>query len=303
MISVIIVNWNTGKYLKNCIESLLAVKETIISSIIIVDNDSTDDSLQLINKQNPNIQIIEQKYNLGFSKACNIAFKYVGTKYVLFLNPDIIVKEGVIDTLLLLMEANQNIGIVGPQLINEHNIVQRSCSKRPTFISYILHINKIDRIISNLGYKMTNWDHLSNRYVDHVIGAFYLVKSELYSKLSGFDERYFLFMEDLDFSLKVKQYGYEVYYCADVKSLHYGSRSIKLHQEKYLISYKSKIIFAKQYFGSIQYYSILTTIILHLPLFIIMKLFAFKEFSILSHIRQYIQLMSWLIKSFIKKIT
>jgi len=239
-VSVVIVNFNSKNYLKNCIKFLIKNHINFINKIIIVDNASTDNSMNII--PNKLIKIIKQKKNYGFAKACNIGAKYCKGKYILFLNPDTRLYKNVIKKSLEFMEnpLNDKTAIIGPQMIFNKKI-SISCSYFPNLLRFFSKSVGLDLLLKNTGLFMRDFNHQTSRYVDQVIGAFFMVRKKIFFKLNGFDERFFLFFEDVDFSLRVYNQGYKSFYNANIKCFHRGgvstdnniiSRDFNYHQNK-----------------------------------------------------------------------
>ncbi len=177
-LSIIIVNWNTGQQLKNCLESIAKAKKDNFElvKVIVVDNASSDDSISKIDGIiDFHLEIINNSENRGFAAACNQGTKNIYDDYLLFLNPDTILSE---DSLLksvafLEKKNNENVGIVGIQLTDVKNKIQRTCARFPTSLRFINKIFGIDILLPNKGVHMNDWDHNNDSIVDHVMGAFF----------------------------------------------------------------------------------------------------------------------------------
>jgi GT2 family glycosyltransferase len=252
-VDIIIVNWNSGDYLKECVASLIKFNKKSIKKIIIVDNNSSDKSINNI----PNhklIKIIKQKKNLGFAKGCNIAAKYSNGKYILFLNPDTRLYKNSINKSLEFMEnpTNAKTAIMGAKMIKNRKI-SISCSYFPTFLRFFFKSVGLDMIFKKRGLFMRDFDHKTSKYVDQIIGAFFFIRKKVFLKLKGFDEKFFLFFEEVDLSLRAYNFGYNSFYNADVSCFHQGGVSTSKNQIIRDLNYhKHKIIYAKKHFGFLQ---------------------------------------------------
>lgn len=251
MISVIIVNWNAGQQLVTCIQSVLKSSKGLIQKIVVVDNGSTDDSLEQLGDFDA-LEIIRAEENLGFGRASNLGASHCTSEYILFLNPDAEVYERTFDDLrsYLTSDKPQSVGIVGIQLIDESGHVARSCTRFPSSADFVAGALGMDRIFPKLGHFMSEWPHDESRVVDHVIGAFYLVRRDIFNALSGFDERFFLYLEDLDLSLRAKKAGWNTVFLADIRAFHAGggtSRQIKARRLFYAT--RSKLQYAFKHFS------------------------------------------------------
>jgi GT2 family glycosyltransferase len=245
-ITIIIVNWNSGFHLKNCINSIKISEQGSSLPIVVVDNFSQDNSVNLIQSVD-GVKIITLKENLGFSKACNIGASAASSSLLLFLNPDTIIFKDTILKAVQFMNSptNSNIGICGVNLSDQEGCVARTCVYFPTPLKFIFQSLGIDRFFKKYSHFMTGWSHDTNRIVDQVIGAFFLVRRNLFVQLNGFDPRFFMYFEELDFSLRAFNAGWLSIYLANIKAVHFGggcSKQVKAKRLFYML--RSKILFA-----------------------------------------------------------
>lgn len=272
-IDIVVVNWNSGTQLQTCVESILTFGHGLVSRIIIVDNASTDDSLAHV-KQLPEfsieLHIVSNTQNRGFSAACNQGAAFARSECLLFLNPDTRLFPDSLLTPLTFMRRPENIdlGIIGIQLLGEHDQVSRSCARFPSpamFFAQSMGINRLPGL-RNLSIHMTEWAHDETVTVDHVIGAFYFMRRSLFEALDGFDERFFVYLEDLDFSLRARQAGWRSVYLADAKAFHAGggtSRQVKANRLFY--SLRSRLLYGFKHFTSLQAWMLLGVTLLFEP--------------------------------------
>ena len=248
MIDVIIVNWNAGVQLRRCVES---IDSQIVSRIVVVDNGSKDNSMAFV-KHLSQVEIINAKENLGFGKACNLGANNLNGDYLLFLNPDAAVFPGTLEKAFSFMQepANSRVGICGVQLRDELGHIARSCARFPNPLRFSAHAVGLDRIFPRLGHFMNEWTHDTTQPVDHVIGAFYFVRRKLFDSLGGFDERFFVYLEDLDFSLRARHAGWLSVYLADVHAFHAGGGTSKqVKATRLFYSLRSRLLYAEKHFG------------------------------------------------------
>ena len=250
-IDIVVVNWNSGSQLSNCIEFIQKYDAGLVRNIIVVDNGSVDDSESFLEKQ-ANVKLIRTGENLGFGRACNIGAKHGNSEFVLFLNPDAQLFENSLSSLVQFtrQKENEKNGIFGIQLIDEEGHIAQSCTRFPSIAGLIAHATGFDRVFPALGHFMTEWDHASTRRVDHVIGAFFLLRRPLFDLLHGFDERFFVYLEDLDISYRAKSLGWSAVYFAEAQAFHAGggtSRQVKAKRLFY--SLRSSIIYAFKHFN------------------------------------------------------
>lgn len=259
MISIIIVNWNSNELLTECIESINNYSNSLVDKVVVVDNYSTDNSLSALKKiENLTIdlQIIHNQENLGFGKACNQGAMLCNSKYLLFLNPDTKLYEDTLKESVEFMEkpANYEVGVCGIQLIDERKEIQRSCTRFPSPISMIVYSLGLNRLpfLVNRSYQMLEWDHKKSQKVDHVIGAFYFIRNNVFRQVGGFDEDYFVYLEDLDLSLRINKLGYRSFYNANIKAYHKGGgTSERVKAKRLFYSLESRIKYSKKHFPPI----------------------------------------------------
>jgi GT2 family glycosyltransferase len=262
MIDIVIVNWNSGNFIKDCISSINNYSNGLIKQIIVIDNNSTDYS-DISIKGMPNVNLIKLESNYGFAKACNIGSSYSKSKYILFLNPDTTVYSGVFERVFAFMEDKNNIrtGICGVQQINKNKDISRHSNTFPTIFSYVFMITGLSNVFPRLGHVMKYWDHKESRKVDHVIGSFYFIRSAVFEMANGFDERFFMYLEDLDLSYRVKELGWDSMYLSDVKIMHYaGGSSKRVKAKRLFYSMQSRLLYVEKYFGKKSYFLVLMLI-------------------------------------------
>jgi GT2 family glycosyltransferase len=273
MVSVIIVNWNAGCQLAEAVTSIVRYHHGRVSSVIIVDNASSDDSLARVealgNLPFP-IQIVLNTENRGFGAACNQGAALAGSDYLLFLNPDTRLFEDSLSAPLAFMQRPENVdvGIVGIQLVDENNHIARSCARFPSLSILLAQASGLNRLpwVRHLNTHMFEWAHDKTTTVDHVIGAFYLIRRPLFESLGGFDERFFVYLEDLDLSLRVRKAGWRSVYLADAQAFHAGggtSNQVKAHRLFY--SLRSRLLYGFKHFTPWQAWALLGVTLLLEP--------------------------------------
>ncbi len=250
-VDVVVVNWNSGVQLQACVESVLAFGNGLTGKIIVVDNGSTDGSASAI-EGFPDVTLIRAGENLGFGKACNLGAAQGESKFLLFLNPDACVFPDSLAKVIDFMQksANAKIGICGVQLLDESGHISRSCTRFPSLLGFVSHALGLDRFFPHSGHAMAEWDHAQTREVDQVIGAFFLVRRAVFEAMDGFDERFFVYFEEVDFSRRVRNAGWRSVYIADAQAYHAGggtSRQIKARRLFY--SLRSRLLYAFKHFS------------------------------------------------------
>ena len=271
MIDIVIVNWNSGSQLFDCLESIVMAsrKDFFLTGVIVVDNASSDNSLERLDSLNLPLRIIRNSVNRGFGAACNQGAALCETDYLLFLNPDTKLFDDslTIPIAFMMNELNQDIGICGIQLYDKKGQVSRTCARFPSPTGFVAHAVGLDRFFPRLGHCMAEWDHASNRQVDQVIGAFFLVRHELFEALNGFDERFFVYFEEVDFSLRASQSGWKSIYLAGAQAFHAGGgTSNQIKARRLFYSLRSRLMYADKHFSLLGFLCVLMATLLIEPL-------------------------------------
>lgn len=183
-LDIIIVNWNSGTQLRECLASIVKHGGNQVTRVVVVDNASADASADGIESQfDLPLKVIHNKKNLGFAKACNQGAFWAHSPYLLFLNPDTRLFCDSLAVPLDFMEhpGNRNVGICGIQLVNEQENIARTCANFPTLLRFLAQISGLNKIpgLRDTGVHMSQWDHQSERDVDQVIGAFFFIRRSL----------------------------------------------------------------------------------------------------------------------------
>jgi GT2 family glycosyltransferase len=274
-IDVIVVNWNAGRHLLECVNSFTAVArdDVRLGRIIVVDNGSTDGSLAPLNDLFGRLplKIVRNTENRGFAAACNQGAAQSTADFLLFLNPDTRLKAGSLDkpVALFTTAGSESIGIVGIQLINAAGEVARSCVRRPTGAGMIGQSLGLDRLLPSFfpPHFLSEWPHDATRTVDQVMGAFYMIRRPLFERLGGFDERFFVYFEDLDLALRANALGWSSAYLATAQAFHRGqgtTDAVKAHRLFYFC--RSRILFASKHFTRTPAFAVAATTLLIEPL-------------------------------------
>jgi len=265
-ISVIIVSYNVKEFLYQCILSLKKAIEGLESEIIVVDNNSIDGTAIIIEKYFPDILLIKNKENLGFGKACNQALKLAKGEYILFINPDTIIQEDTIKVMLNFFREHPDAGAAGCKILNSDGTLQLSCRRSfPTpFVAFskLVGLSRLFPKSNVFGkYNLTYLDPDKVYPVDAISGSFMTIKREVYDKVGGFDESFFMYGEDLDYCYRIKEAGWKIYYVPYTKVIHYKGESAKLANFDNIITfYKAMDIFVRKYYS--RSYSLVTDVIL-----------------------------------------
>ena len=237
--------------LGDCLESIyLTVQETKFE-IILVDNSFRDDGLEAVLKCFSEIRLIDNLKNIGFARANNQAAKIATGDFLFFLNPDTIMTEGAIQIMLDYLCSDPSIGVLGPKVLNFDGSIQYSCRRFPTIWSGLFNrYSLMTRLFPNNRYSkdylMLDYDHNSTRSVDWVSGCCMMIPGSIFIKANGFDENYFLFIEDVDLCKTIQKEGYRVDYFPNAKIFHKISSSNSRSAPRTIIKRHQGMIYYNQ---------------------------------------------------------
>src|SRR3989344_4022548 len=228
-LSVIIVNYNTKKLLKDCLASVFKLTESIQFEVIVVDNGSGDGSQQMVRKAFPQAKLILNNDNLGFTKANNQGIKKANGKYILLLNSDTYLIENSLLKLVQTAENLDNLGALGPLLLNEDRSIQQSAGFFPNLPQVFFWMSFIDDLPGGTILKPFHVDHDSfygsDRQVDWVTAAAILLPKSTVSKVGTLDEKIFMYGEEVEWCYRIKRAGLGVYFSPEAKIVHIGRGS------------------------------------------------------------------------------
>jgi len=249
-LSVIILNYNVRYFLEQCVLSVQKALENIDGEIIVIDNNSSDDSCAMMKELFPNIKLIENKENLGFPKGNNIGVAQAKGEYICILNPDTVLAEDTFEkilnfvTLSAVEVPNSEIGIIGCKLIDgTGNFLPESKRGIPTpWVAFtkIFGLYKISNVFGKYYAQHLTENHSGK--VEILVGAFMVMKRELYNEIGGFDENCFMYSDDIDLSYMAIKKGKINYYFHETTVIHYKGEST-IRDEKYMKRFQEAMNF------------------------------------------------------------
>lgn len=228
-LSIVIVTYNSFETIKQCVDSVEKTIKKNSFEIVVIDNDSKDDTSELarnLEKQYKNLLFIKNKENCGFSKANNIGIKHTSGRFLLFLNPDTLVYKNTIDGMIDFMDKTTNAGAATCFVELKNGKLDDSCHRGfPTPWRSSCYFMGLSRLFPKsklfAGYNMTYLDLEKTHEIDSLAGSFMITRREVGEKLGWWDEDFFFYGEDLDFCFRIKQLGYKVYFVPSYRALHY----------------------------------------------------------------------------------
>ncbi len=231
-ITIVIVSYNTAHVLRETISALRQMSGKFKLRCVVIDNASSDESVQVIKGEALHDVLIENPVNVGFGRAINQAIPFLDGRYVLLLNPDAFVSSDSLEKTIAYMETHPTCGILGVKLLGPDGSLQPSCRYFPTPWNLFLHRTGLKRFFPNA--RLVDdlaWNHASVRQCDWVPGCFYLVRKELVEQIGLFDPRYFLYYEEVDHCLAAKRAGWDVVFYPGTTVLHTGGESARSEGE------------------------------------------------------------------------
>ncbi len=236
-LSIVIVNWNTRDFLRDCLKSVYASEGEFTFETIVVDNCSHDGSAAMVREEFPQVHLIESDINGGYAYANNLGLNYLQARYYLLLNPDTVLPPTALKDMLAFMEAHPEAGMAGPKLLMADGQLDLACRRSfPTPENSFYKLFGLSRLFpksERFGqYNLTFLDPDEMAEVDSVVGAFMMVRGEVIEQIGVLDEEYFMYAEDLDWALRAKRAAWKVYYCPHVTVLHYKRRSSEQNRRK-----------------------------------------------------------------------
>ncbi len=215
-LSVCIVSWNVREDLLSCLRSLRGAEGDIRAEVIVVDNASTDGSVEAIRHRFPHVKLIRNNENRGFAAASNQGLAAAGGELLLLLNPDTVLPPGALVELHQAAAQDPGAGIIGPKLVNPDGSLQHSCRRFPTPMAALFRHTFLGRLFPrnrwSAEYVMADWDHTEPREVDWVSGACMLIRRNLYEAIGPLDEGFFWGSEDVDYCFRARRAGRQVLY-------------------------------------------------------------------------------------------
>lgn len=249
-LSIVIVNWNTREFLRKCLASIYAYPPNHEFEIWVVDNASTDNSVEMVRQNFPDVNLIENHNNPGFAGANNQAIRQSYARYVLLLNPDTEVLPGALTKMLEFMEQSPKVGASGARILNPDKTLQTSCYPYPTLFGEFWRLFHLDVFWTHGVYHMQDWPVNVHRKVDVLLGAFLLVRSEVFDQIGLMSEDYFMYTEEVDLCYRIMKKGWNIYWVPQAEIIHHGGQSTRqVSRQMFIQLYKSKVLYFKKHHG------------------------------------------------------
>lgn len=227
-LSIVIVNYKTKGLLKQCLRGILDCQLTLKHEVIVIDNYSNDGSADMVRDNFPSVHIVAAEQNGGFAVGANLGLRQAKGQYILVLNTDIAIFHGAAESLCRYLDQHPQVGIAVPKLINPDGSTQLSVQRFPSFWIPIWRRTPLGKLpqprLVVERYLMTDWDHASDGPVGWALGGCMMIRKEAFQAVGFFDERFFLYVEDVDYCRRMWSRGWEVHYVAGTEMVHYHQR-------------------------------------------------------------------------------
>ncbi len=266
-LSIVIVNYNTEKLLRSCLESVYGGANGTPLDIWVVDNNSRDNSVAMLKSMFPMVKVIQNPSNVGFSRANNLVISQSRSDYILLLNPDTLIIGDAIEQVVKFMKEHPEVGIAGCKVLNRDGTLQLACRRSiPTPEVAFYRLTGLSRLFPRsrvmAKYNMTYESPDLTHEVDAVSGAFLMIRRQVVEEIGLLDERFFMYGEELDWCLRTKRAGWSVMYYPEAQIVHYKGESTKYNSRKAALEfYRAMYLFHRKHFA--KDYSLLTNFLIY----------------------------------------
>jgi hypothetical protein len=223
-LSVVIVAWNAKHYLDLCLESLANEPPRRSMEVLVVDNASADDTIELVEGKFPSVKLIKSKENLGFAKGNNVAIRQCEGRYIALVNPDVIVFPGCLDALADFLDENPKVGNVGPRVFNPDMTQQSTCRRFPTLWNNFCSATHLESIFKGrrffAGEHMFYFPHDRTLAVNVIVGCFSMIRRETFDQVGLLDEDLFMYGDDVDWCRRAWNAGWQVMFYPGARAIH-----------------------------------------------------------------------------------
>ena len=254
-LSIVIVNYNTEKLLRSCLQSVYAGANGTPLDIWVVDNSSRDNSVAMLKSLFPMVRVIQNPSNVGFSRANNVVINQSRSDYILLLNPDTLIIGDAIERVVKFMREHPEVGIAGCKVLNRDGTLQLACRRSiPTPGVAFYRLTGLSRLFPRsrvmARYNMTYASPDQTHEVDAVSGAFLMIRRQVVEQIGPLDERFFMYGEELDWCLRAKRAGWSVMYYPAAQIVHYKGESTKYNSRKAALEfYRAMYLFHRKHFA------------------------------------------------------
>jgi GT2 family glycosyltransferase len=249
-LSIIIVNYNVKDFLMSCLKSCTQAVSRLDAEILVVDNHSSDGSKDAVNQMFPQVIWIQNEENIGFSKASNLGARFANGKFLLFLNPDTILPENIFEKILPFAEKAEKFGALGVRMTDENGDFRMESKRNIPSLK-----NTFNKLFITLLNNKKHGDYYNRSLGEFEVGrteiltgAFFLVSKTVFEQAGGFDERYFMYAEDIDLSVTILKLGFYNYYFGQISVVHFKGKSTQKSLKYYRRFFGAMELFVDKYY-------------------------------------------------------
>jgi O-antigen biosynthesis protein len=254
-LSVIIVNYNVRFFLEQCLYSIKAASQNIAAEVIVIDNNSTDGSVDYLSGAFPEVKFIANDFNAGFSKACNQGLAIAKGAYILFLNPDTLVAEDSFESCLRFFKSHPDTGALGVRMVDgSGQFLKESKRSFPSPMTSLYKLFGLSMVFPDSKifgkYHLGHLSENENHEVDVLAGAYFMARKNVLEKIGSFDETFFMYGEDVDLSYRIQQAGFKNYYFSETTIIHFKGESTRRGSLNYVrLFYNAMNVFVRKHYG------------------------------------------------------
>ena len=244
-VAILIVTYNSAGQIGACLHSIFAERQRVTQQVIVVDNDSRDNTVNLIRAQYPQVELLAPGKNLGFAAGVNLAARHARAGYLLLLNPDTVLLDHAIDVIVDFARAHPGHGLYGGRTLKpDGSLEPSSCWGLPSLWSLLLFATGLTTVAPRNRWldpeSLGGWKRDTVKEVGVVTGCFLLAEQAAWEKLGGLDERYFMYGEDTDLAMRAHTANYRPLICPDARLIHEVGQSSATSRDKMLLVYRGK---------------------------------------------------------------
>jgi GT2 family glycosyltransferase len=245
-LSVVIVAWNARHYLELCLDSLAKAPPRRTMEVLVVDNASSDDTVEMVEAKFPWVKLIKSKQNLGFAKGNNVAIRQCRGRYIALVNPDVIVFPGCLDALAKFLDENPKVGDVGPRVFNPDMTQQSTCRRFPTLWNNFCSASSLEGRFKGrrffAGEHMYYFQHDRTLAVDVIVGCFSMIRREAFDEAGLLDEDLFMYGDDVDWCRRAWNAGWQVFFFPDAQAIHDRGKTTAPYPAHFAVAQQRSIL-------------------------------------------------------------
>jgi GT2 family glycosyltransferase len=267
-LSIVVVTWNAKKVTEECLESIERQDAARSLETIVVDNASSDGTVEMVQEKFPSVRLVQNDQNLGFAKANNSGIRLSTGKYICLINSDVNVPPSCLRRIYCFMEENPSVGLLGPRMLGADGKTRRSCMRFPTLWSSFCRALGLDSLVKGSttfgGFLMSDFKHDRVMDVEVLNGWFWVVRREALEQVGLLDERFFMYGEDVDWCYRFRSKGWRTVFYPEAEAIHYGgASSARAPARFYVEMHKANVQYWRKHHGRLAQFAYLLTVWLH----------------------------------------